>query len=325
MSISDPNSSASVTVSPSLSTASETPAISASIVRTPSFHPPPAPPPPPPPYRAIAPLHHPNPVQQAHNNLYAQSIPNRRPNSPHQLPHRDPSAVLYPFSPPGRGFSSRPVRMNSPFVTDPSVTVGYPPRPVLAYNPRQFAPNQMESMMQFMRARNPQFPLPGSNSLAGSGPMRGIPHFLQPRVAPPPTSILDTGRNKNARNRDSALVLVKGRKVRITEDASLYSLGRSWLRNGAHEGIQSQRTETMKPLPKPLPVDMMEASVPNDPAEEGKDEDKEDEEAVKQLSEKDLLKRHIERAKKVRALLREERLRKIARYKARLALLLPQS
>lgn len=31
----------------------------------------------------------------------------------------------------------------------------------------------------------------------------------------------------------------------------------------------------MKPLPKPLPVDMMEASVPNDPAEEGKYEDKE--------------------------------------------------
>ncbi|ESQ36433.1 hypothetical protein EUTSA_v10009447mg, partial [Eutrema salsugineum] len=145
-------------------------------------------------------------------------------------------------------------------------------------------------------------------------------------VAPPPTSILDTSRNKNAsRRRDSALVLVRGRKVRITDGASLYSLGRSWLRNGAHEGIQSQRSDTMKPLPKPLPVDTMEASVPNDAAEEPTDEDKEDEESVKQLSEKDLLKRHIERAKKVRARLREERLRKIARYKARLALLLPQS
>ncbi|KAF3609345.1 hypothetical protein DY000_02044398 [Brassica cretica] len=50
-----------------------------------------------------------------------------------------------------------------------------------------------------------------------------------------------------------------------------------------------------------------------------------DEESVKDLTEKDLLKGHIERAKKVRARLREERSRKIARYKGRLALLLPQS
>ncbi|XP_024008577.1 lysine-rich arabinogalactan protein 19 isoform X2 [Eutrema salsugineum] len=329
MSTPDPNSSATMTVNPSLTTTSETPATSADIVRTQPSQPPPAPSPPPPPYRAIAPLHHPNQFPQAQNNVYAQPIPNRRPHTPHQLHHQDPSTVLYPFAPPSRGFSTRPVRLSSPLSADPSVAaanqIGYPPRP---YNHRQFGPNQMESMMQFMRARNPQIhqlPHPVSGSPVGSGPMRGIPHFLQPRVAPPPTSILDTSRNKNARRRDSALVLVRGRKVRITDGASLYSLGRSWLRNGAHEGIQSQRSDTMKPLPKPLPVDTMEASVPNDAAEEPTDEDKEDEESVKQLSEKDLLKRHIERAKKVRARLREERLRKIARYKARLALLLPQS
>lgn len=81
----------------------------------------------------------------------------------------------------------------------------------------------------------------------------------------------------------------------------------------------------MKALPKPLPLDVMEAAVPNDPAEKPTDEDKEDEESVKDLTEKDLLKGHIDRAKKVRARLREERSRKIARYKGRLALLLPQS
>ncbi|CAH8391183.1 unnamed protein product [Eruca vesicaria subsp. sativa] len=48
-----------------------------------------------------------------------------------------------------------------------------------------------------------------------------------------------------------------------------------------------------------------------------------DEESVKQLSDADLLKRHVDRAKKVRAQLREEWLKRIARYKARLALLLP--
>lgn len=31
----------------------------------------------------------------------------------------------------------------------------------------------------------------------------------------------------------------------------------------------------MEPLPKPLPVDMTETSVPDDPAEESADEDKE--------------------------------------------------
>ncbi|CAH8287087.1 unnamed protein product [Eruca vesicaria subsp. sativa] len=326
MSTPDPNSSASLTVS----TASETPAPPANTVRTITSQPPPAPPPQPQPpsYRALAPLQqHANPLQQTHhNNLPTQSIPNRRPNTPHQPHHhhhhQDPSTVLYPF-PPGRGFSVRPARMNSP-----GNQSGYPIRPGLAYGQRQFGPNEMETMMQFMRARNPQIhhqlSHPGSGSPVGSGPMRGVPHFLQPRVAPPPTSILETGRNKNARRRD-ALVLVRGRKVRITDGASLYSLSRSWLRNGAHEGVQSQRSDTMKPLPKPLPVDVVEAAVPNDPTEKPTDEDKEDEESVEDLTEKDLLKGHIERAKKVRARLREERLRKIARYKGRLALLLPQS
>ncbi|CAN7066516.1 unnamed protein product [Brassica oleracea var. botrytis] len=109
-------------------------------------------------------------------------------------------------------------------------------------------------------------------------------------------------------------------QVRISDGASFYSLSRSWLRNGAHEGIQVRHhfIETLKPLPKPLPLDLMEA------AEEPTDEDKEDEESVKELSEKDLLKRHIETLRFL-SLLREERSRKIARKKARLALLLQRS
>ncbi|CAN7066512.1 unnamed protein product, partial [Brassica oleracea var. botrytis] len=53
--------------------------------------------------------------------------------------------------------------------------------------------------------------------------------------------------------------LLERRQVRISDGASLYSLSRSWLRNGDHEGIQ-------------------------------------DVESVKELSENDLLKRHIEKA-----------------------------
>ncbi|XP_019091895.1 PREDICTED: leucine-rich repeat extensin-like protein 3 isoform X2 [Camelina sativa] len=317
MSIPDSNSSASVTVSPSLSTASATPArpVNTTIPPPPSY-PPPAqpppppsqPPPPPPTYRHVAPLRHPVPLQQAHNNnLYAQSIPNVRPN-------QDPSAVLYPFAPPGRGRG---------FVADQS---GYPPRPGMVYNHPQYGPAQIESMMQYMSGSHqiPHLPRLGAGSPVVSGPRRESPQFLQPRVAPPRASILDTSRNRKA-SREGALVLIRGRKVRITEGASLYSLGRSWLKNGSHVGIQPQRSGMMKSLPKPLPVDMTETSDPDDPAEKSADEDEEGEVAVEELTEKDLLKGHIERAKKIRARLREERLRKIKRYKERIALLLPQS
>lgn len=57
--------------------------------------------------------------------------------------------------------------------------------------------------------------------------------------------------------------------------------------------------------------------------EEDEGDEKEDEESVKNLSAEDLFKRHVKRAKKVRARLREARLKRIARYKLRLALLLP--
>ncbi|KAF2547349.1 hypothetical protein F2Q70_00019403 [Brassica cretica] len=268
MSTPDPNSSASATATPSLVTASETPAPPANNLRPTPSQPPNAPPPPSLPYRAIAA----NPLQQTHNN---------RPNS---------STVLYPFAPhPGRGgFSVRPVRMSSPLVggaVPPSVTAagnqsGYPGLP---YNHRL-----AESMMQFMRARNPQ--IQHQVSRPGSGPMRGVPHFLQPRVPCP------------------AMCLVQ-----------LITLILAMSHFDIFSVKQSQRSDTMKPLPKPLPLDVMEA------AEKPTDDDKEDEEFVKDLTEKDLLKGHIERAKKVRARLREERSRKIARYKGRLALLLPQS
>ncbi|KAF2601578.1 hypothetical protein F2Q70_00025235 [Brassica cretica] len=143
---------------------------------------------------------------------------------------------------------------------------------------------------------------------------------------PPSTSVLDNGGCKNSRSRNDVLVLIRKRKVRITEGASLYSLCRSWFGNGAHEGLQKQQSDTiMTCLPKPLPAsDVVETSLPKDSVEEpNRVQGKEDEESVKQLSDADLLKRHVDRAKKVRARVREERLKRIARYKARLALLLP--
>ncbi|KAL0713693.1 hypothetical protein Bca4012_020671 [Brassica carinata] len=199
-----------------------------------------------------------------------------------------------PASLPGQGIESR-LRFASPGppfssclpgsrVTDPTRKAeseyGSPPLPVNAYqNGQGFDP--VRAQIQ-----------PASH--LGSGHLKGVPYFLQPRV-------------------------------RITEGASLYSLCRSWLRNGAYEGVQKQQSDTtVTCLPKPLP--MVEKSLLKDLVEEpNSEEDKElqDEESVKQLSDSDLLKRHVDRAKKVRARLREERLKRILRYKARLALLLP--
>ncbi|KAK7323928.1 hypothetical protein VNO77_27430 [Canavalia gladiata] len=113
-------------------------------------------------------------------------------------------------------------------------------------------------------------------------------------------------------------------KVRITEDASLYELCRSWLRNGINEETQPQQKDIMKALPKPLPASMV-ASYMSSKKEDQNDEDEleENEKSVEHLSSQDLLNIHVKRAKRVRARLREERLHRITRYRSRLRLLLP--
>ncbi|XP_039064041.1 uncharacterized protein LOC120209019 isoform X2 [Hibiscus syriacus] len=80
-----------------------------------------------------------------------------------------------------------------------------------------------------------------------------------------------------------------------------------------------------KALPQPLSLPVTD-DLPKDTEgrEEQVEEDKkEDEQSVENLSAHDLLQRHINRAKKVRSRLRQERLKRIVRYKTRLALLLP--
>ncbi|XP_050386505.1 uncharacterized protein LOC126802837 isoform X2 [Argentina anserina] len=141
---------------------------------------------------------------------------------------------------------------------------------------------------------------------------------LPPPPVAPPSSVPDT----NGIIRDDSQFVIQDRKVRITDGASLYMLCRSWLRNGTPEESQTQYGDATRSLPKPLPISMASATQEK---KEDKKEDNEakDEESLEHVSPEDLLKRHVKRAKKVRARLREERLRRIARYKSRLALLLP--
>ncbi|XP_011093389.1 proline-rich receptor-like protein kinase PERK8 isoform X3 [Sesamum indicum] len=217
------------------------------------------------------------------NPNYPQLAP--RPPQPHPHP-QDPSQLLYPVASSGRGFLSRPVAMPA---ARPS------PRPPFVFPYL----DQGQGNPGFVRANHFAHvflgPGPGSAGNASSGGVmpgvvKGIP--VPPshpqKVGPPSASISDNNGHKDLRdkNKDDSFAIIRDRKVRISENASLYTLCRSWLRNGFPEETQ-------------------------------------DESSVENLSEKELLQRHIKRAKRVRSRLREERLQRITRYKTRLALLLP--
>ncbi|KAI3448940.1 hypothetical protein Pfo_005605 [Paulownia fortunei] len=167
---------------------------------------------------------------------------------------------------------------------------------------------------------------PGSaGNASGAGVMPGVvkgipvPSSHHPKFGPPSASISDNNGHKELRNRDDTFAIVRDRKVRISDNASLYTLCRSWLRNNFPEETQPQYLDAVKSLPRPLPV---AAQVVDSSDETAGDKEEEDED-IEHLSEKELLQRHIKRAKRVRSRLREGRLQRITRYKTRLALLLP--
>ncbi|XP_050284301.1 uncharacterized protein LOC126724106 [Quercus robur] len=266
----------------------------------------------------------------------------------HQIPHLYPQVrspnpaqqgILYPVASSGRGFIPKPPLQNSVTVatnnnvttaattttTTSGVGVGYPTRPLVSY-PQVHV---MRPPLHHLHQQHPTSQLPSATN-----PIKGIPISTHQKVAPP-TSVSDYNGYKDPRDKsmdafsrgktlDESLYTIRDRKVNITPDASLYALCRSWLRNGISEEFQPQYGDVVRPFPKPLPIST--ASTHLSKKKEGEEEEEEDEEgdvSVEDLSPKDLLKRHVKHAKKVRARLREERLRRIARYKSRLALLLP--
>ncbi|KAL9249400.1 hypothetical protein AKJ16_DCAP07839 [Drosera capensis] len=129
-------------------------------------------------------------------------------------------------------------------------------------------------------------------------------------------------RDPNNRSRDDSFVTVRDRKVRFTEGTSMYALCRSWFRNAYYDGSWSKSTDIVRSLPKPLPLEVLETCSSKGP-EADEEKEAEGEKSVENLSAEELLQRHVKRAKRVRARLSEKRLQRIARYKNRLALLLP--
>ncbi|RZB96976.1 hypothetical protein D0Y65_020599 [Glycine soja] len=284
--------------------------------------------------RPISPL--PQPQMQQHHHHYPsqqQTLPIRAPN-----PH-----FVYPFAPKGVRAADQ-----GPF-PPPSMMHGGVP---------------LDYFSHALHVARPPTHVPFSHA-AAAAPAASPP--VKKSAARSAVAHVNGGKDTNTRekSREDTYIVVRDRKVRITEDASLYALCRSWLRNGINEESQtfygelkfhvlapipkwvgcvlafdyfqannemlvsppmplSQQKDVMKALPKPLPASMV-ASYLSNKKEDEKDEDEkeENEQSVEHLSPQDLLKRHIKRAKKVRACLREERLQRITRYRSRLRLLLP--
>ncbi|KAK0574733.1 hypothetical protein LWI29_028256 [Acer saccharum] len=240
--------------------------------------------------------------------------------------------IIYPVASSGRGFIPKPSRPNS---TDQTVTVanpsngGYPPRhgPLLSYPPHPRPPLDVNH-------HNHQVVRPSLNQQQQhhhhpyhNPPIKGIPvSSAHPKVAPSPSSTSDSNGYKTLRNKkEENIVTIKDRKVRISDGATLYTLCRSWLRNGFPEETQPQYGDGIKSLPRPLPMAMADINVVNkkEGEEEEGSEKEEDETSVDHLSAQDLLKRHVKHAKRVRGQLREKRTKRIERFKTRLGLLLP--
>ncbi|XP_028787449.1 uncharacterized protein LOC114743406 [Neltuma alba] len=348
---------------------------------------------PPPLSRPISQLSQPPPIQLHNSHLYpsqpfyaAQSLPIRaqNPHSNSQLSKAHdsvPQGVLYPVASSGRGFIPKGAR---PLSTDQMVTVAnpgvYPPPHSLVFPPgvRPMGSPHLDYHLSYplhlARPPNMQYAHPGLAGGAGSGPFKGVPVSAHPKVAPRSTNGYKDTRLYASdvmctvsfchlffleRSKEDAFILVRDRKVRITEDPSLYALCRSWLKNGvmkkpsfmprlvaghwrgksgsrsgthncvwfARRGFLNklQQEDVMKVLPKPLSASVVAGYMENNKEDEDGDKQEEEEKINEQLSSQDLLKGHIQRAKKVRARLREERLQRITRYRSRLRLLLPPS
>ncbi|XP_073156147.1 uncharacterized protein [Henckelia pumila] len=259
------------------------------------------------------------------NPNYAQLAP--RPPHPHP---QDPSQLLYPVASSGRGFLHRPVTMpaSRPVSRPPLIfpygdpgqgNMGFVRPTYLPHTHLGSAPGSVS-----VAAAAAAAPAGGTGGGVIPGVVKGIPVSIShlPKVGLPPVSASDRYSHTDPRNKDDSLAVIRDRKVRIPDNASLYSLCRSWLRNGFPEETQPQYVDAVKSLPRPLPAAALVFDSP-EKKEGNNEEGDEDEESVEHFSTAELLQRHVKRAKRVRSRLKEERLRRISRYKTRLGLLLP--
>ncbi|KAK1263850.1 hypothetical protein QJS04_geneDACA017497 [Acorus gramineus] len=181
-----------------------------------------------------------------------------------------------------------------------AIATGFPLGPVRSYGSNISPAAAAAAVTQPMQ----QPPLPPRTHFSRPAALlptkNAVPYVPRPKVArlPNASSTLDTDNHKDLREKcgDGTVELINGRKVcmgklNLVKDANevpLYGFCRSWLQNGATREFQ-------------------------------------DAVSVEHLSAQELLKGHINRAKKVRERIRRDRYKLINRYKHRLALILPSS
>ncbi|WVZ56122.1 hypothetical protein U9M48_006699 [Paspalum notatum var. saurae] len=162
-------------------------------------------------------------------------------------------------------------------------------------------------------------------------PPRGVPIAPPPKINPV-SPIAPSNEQSNPKDREKireepTIVVINDRKVNLldSESGSLYALCRSWVRNGVPHESQPSFGNDEPLLPRPLPASVVDSRISEDDNNDPADEDLVEEpqkNADGEFNPSDLLKQHVKRAKKIRARLQKERLRRIERYKQRLALLL---
>ncbi|MFS7892268.1 hypothetical protein Hanom_Chr00s000547g01649401 [Helianthus anomalus] len=213
-------------------------------------------------------------------------------------PPPNSSRVLYPVASSGRGFIPNHQHPTSDHNLVPN-SDAFPPLPASAY---------------------PYCPFASNSDASGhlGNPSHAQTAAANPKVVGPSSVAADNSlKNTRDKNGDDTFVVIRDRKVQVSEGTSLYAQCRSWLKNGLVLEKPPQYVDHVKSLPKPLPASMVEPRNDDDMETEEKTED------VEHLSAKELLQQHVKHAKKVRARLRNQRLQRIERYKDRLALLLP--
>ncbi|KAI3510759.1 hypothetical protein L1887_17895 [Cichorium endivia] len=240
--------------------------------------------------------------------------------------------VLYPVASSGRGVLSKHQLPNSDQNAAVGVVInsdGFPPGPVSAYpyavhRPYGFSnsdiPGQTSLQLVAPSSAHLQQTLMGGGAIVPTF-ATGVSASANSKVVAQSSAPEDNGLNNiRDKNGDGSFVIIRDRKVQISEGTSLYAQCRSWLKNGftLENQPQPQYVDYVKSLPKPLPASMLKEDDTHIHEEE--EEKMED---VEHLSAKELLQQHVKHAKKVRMRLRNQRLQRIERYKDRLALLLP--
>uniref|UniRef100_A0A804JDV3 Uncharacterized protein n=1 Tax=Musa acuminata subsp. malaccensis TaxID=214687 RepID=A0A804JDV3_MUSAM len=219
----------------------------------------------------------------------------------HPPPPPPPQGFLYHQ----RGFATTPAAGPAPAASDQSVAVANPavytrnatPAAAMTFaaatQSGPFACGPVDRPVRNVRPR-----LPPSTSqpvtpivvprpvVTAAGASRSAPVATQLKAAIL-SSVSSTPEHNNCKERDESreddVVVIHDRKVRVLDGCSpsLYSLCRSWMRNGQPHEIKLNFANTEKPIPIPLHLSMFDAQVMKQHEDVTETEDVNNEEVAK--------------------------------------------